>query len=639
MFTLSVKTRGNSNPQGKQRVYFCCQEDDFEKYFESVSNEILEKQNCAVYYLEPSEKNVDLEELFSHLSQMQLFVMPVTTKLLTTKNRAIDSEFPFAIEKHIPVLPLMQEGGLEDVFNKKCGDLQFLDKTSRDETAISYEEKLDKFLSSVLVGDELAKKVRDAFDAYVFLSYRKKDRKYAQELMRLIHENDFCRDIAIWYDEFLTPGENFNDLIKQALEKSELFALAVTPNLVNEENYVKNVEYPMALKEGKKVLPAELVPTDSEELKSQYPGITDSTDAHDKEALSKALFDALEKIAIKENDDNPEHNFFIGLAYLNGIDVEVNHERAVMLITQAAENGVMEATEKLVSMYRNAEGVTRNYETAIKWQEKLVEQREKRYNETGEEQDCNYYISESWNLGDYWKELGKISKAKSVYQRMLEASEEAFERFKVTRYNRYIFVSYNNLGDICQAEGNLQAARECYEKALEISQRIAEETETVEARRDLSVSYERLGDIWQAEGNLQAARECYEKALEISQRIAEETETVEARRDLSVSYNKLGDICQAEGNLKTAREYYEKALEISKRIAEETRTIQAYDDLATSYYNLANVIKKIKGLFSGNKKKAKEYYKKAYEIWSTLAEQCPDKPRYAQCRDIAKKYI
>ena len=51
--------------------------------------------------------------------------------------------------------------------------------------------------------------------------------------MRLIHKNEFCRDIAIWYDEFLTPGENFNDAIKEALQKSGLFVLTVTPNLVN----------------------------------------------------------------------------------------------------------------------------------------------------------------------------------------------------------------------------------------------------------------------------------------------------------------------------------------------------------------------------------------------------------------------
>ena len=46
-------------------------------------------------------------------------------------------------------------------------------------------------------------------------------RRYAQELMRLIHKNEFCRDIAIWYDEYLTPGEDFNQEIAAALEGRE----------------------------------------------------------------------------------------------------------------------------------------------------------------------------------------------------------------------------------------------------------------------------------------------------------------------------------------------------------------------------------------------------------------------------------
>lgn len=36
-----------------------------------------------------------------------IFVMPVTTNLLCTKNEVLDIEFKFATQNHIPVLPLM----------------------------------------------------------------------------------------------------------------------------------------------------------------------------------------------------------------------------------------------------------------------------------------------------------------------------------------------------------------------------------------------------------------------------------------------------------------------------------------------------------------------------------------------------
>lgn len=403
MANLKWKTRGNSSTQGKPRVYFCCHNEDFEKFFESISNEILSLQNCSVWYKDNG--NYTTEELLADFKEMQLFVMPVTTNLLCTENDALDIEFKFAIENHIPVLPLMQEPGLEQVFNQKCGDLQFLDNHNTDITAISYKEKLKKYLESVLIGDEMADKIRAAFDAYVFLSYRKKDRKYAQELMHLIHKNEFCRDIAIWYDEFLTPGENFNDSIKEALQKSGLFVLTVTPNLVNEPNYIMTTEYPMAKQEEKTILPVELVSTDREELSKKYKDIPTIADAHNDSELSDALLESIKKMAIKENDKNPEHNFFIGLAYLMGIDVEVDYNRAITLITSAAESGLPEAIRKLVNIYHEGIGVKKDCLTAIQWQLKLLTNKV----------DYDEKASDVFYLGKLYQEVGQFDNAETWY--------------------------------------------------------------------------------------------------------------------------------------------------------------------------------------------------------------------------------
>lgn len=160
MSDFQFRTRGQQSPQGKQRVYFTSHPDDFALFFEEIQKEILDRQDCAVFYLEPGTQPEDVEDYDLRLREMQLFVVPVTTKLLTKENRAMDVDVPFAFEHHIPVLPLMQESGLDDVFNKKFGDLQYLYKYDADPTAIPYEEKLTKYLESVIVGDEQAKKVR-----------------------------------------------------------------------------------------------------------------------------------------------------------------------------------------------------------------------------------------------------------------------------------------------------------------------------------------------------------------------------------------------------------------------------------------------------------------------------------------------
>ncbi|MBQ7004791.1 MAG: tetratricopeptide repeat protein, partial [Clostridia bacterium] len=613
---LKWKTKGNSNPQGKPRVYFCCHQDDFEKYFDSVSEEIMKNQNCAIYYDCEPEGEVT-EEWLSYLGEMQLFVIPVTTKFLTKDNKGISTEFPFAEERHIPVLPLMQENGLDDIFSVKMGSLQYLNKYSEDRTGISYEEKLDKYLNSVLVGDELAQKIRDAFDAYIFLSYRKKDRVYAQQLMRLIHENEFCRDIAIWYDEFLTPGENFNDSIEEALKKSKLFALAVTPNLVNEENYVMNVEYPMAKGAGKTILPAEVVKTDRAELEKKYEGIPVCADAHNESELSKALEDALNGIAVRENDGDPKHNFFIGLAYLSGIDVEVNHERALRLITSAAEAGLTEAMEKLVSMYRNGEGVARSYETAIEWQEKLVEVRRAEWKNNPSEYNVCVLCSELWILGDYYTEMHKYAESLRVYREMNSVSAGALEAFKSSKkLRRYLSVSYEKLGNIYEAEGRLAEAKEMYLKDLDLSKEIFEETGTVESGRALSVSYNNLGNIYEAEGRLTEAKEMYLKSLELRIVISEETGTVESGRDLSVSCGKLGDIYVAEGRLTEAMEMYTKSLGLFKVISEETGTVESRRDLSISYNNLGNIYES-----EGRLTEAKEMYLKGFELRKVISEE------------------
>ena len=145
MSALHYKTRGNTSPKGKPKVYFCCHPNDFEKYFDAISDEILAQQNCAVWYTTDASRDA---ELLSDLMQMQLFVVPVTANLLFTDNPAMEHAFSFARENHIPILPILLESGLEASFNQKCGELQYLLRNDPDPTAICYEEKLKNHLQN-----------------------------------------------------------------------------------------------------------------------------------------------------------------------------------------------------------------------------------------------------------------------------------------------------------------------------------------------------------------------------------------------------------------------------------------------------------------------------------------------------------
>ena len=503
MSRLDYKTIAGERPQGKPNVYFSCHPDDMNIYFEKYSSMILRIQDCAIWYESEPYGEYDREDLELSLSQMQFLVMPVTTKLLTEPNRAMDLEYTIAKENHIPVLPLMMEQGLNDLFGRRFGDMQFLDPNDSDETRRSFDDVLSSYIKSILLSNEQVEKVRAAFDAYIFLSYRKKDRRKAQELMRLIHRIPLCRDIAIWYDEFLTPGEDYNVLIEEMLRKSDIFAMAVTPNLVNEVNYVMTTEYPEAQNLNKTVMPVEMVPTDRGKLEECYNGLPSCVPAED----SEALFEQLRKIAREENDKCPEHNYLIGLAFLDGIDVEVDADRALTLITGAAEAGVPEAMLQLAVMYENGKGTKRDYYKGAEWRGKYVETLRKAYEEAQTEDTVSELLNELWNLGGALYALRMFDKANEVYSEMEALSVDPEKR----QHRRILSAICYKLGDIARAMGNLAGAQAYYENAQAMDESLAEKTGSVDARRNLSISYNRLGDLAQTKGNLAKQRNILKK--------------------------------------------------------------------------------------------------------------------------------
>ncbi len=659
MYELRCRLRAEtSSAQGKPRVYFTCHPDDFGLYFDGICADIFKTQNCAVYYDPDLTAPREREDVDVMLSGMQLFVMPITSRFLYTENRGLD-EFRYAIAHHIPVLPLMQESGLDYDFNRICGDLQFLDKHAKDTTAIPFSQKLKNFLDAVLIGDELAEKIRGAFDAYIFLSYRKKDRKYAQELMRLIHQNEFCRDIAIWYDEFLVPGENFNDAIGDAMKKSKLFALVVTPNLVNEKNYVMSVEYPEAQKRAMPILPAEMLETERDALHKSYTDIPRPVDPYGGAELSDSLLDWLRSIAIAENDNDARHLFFIGLAYLGGVDVEVDKEKALDLLTRSADMGLPEAMEKLITMYRTGEGVPRDYEIALTWQKRLTEARRQIFDSDPTE-DHFYDLTAAWSaVGDALTDLLHPKEARAVFFELLDFCikqneisdcrrsisvwnerlgslyadegdlknakkhlEAAFALQKILAEEdpcdinyRNLGSSYSKLGDIALREGDLETAMSYYDEDIEISKILSEDGE-VETRRGLAIAYERLGNLAQAQNDMDTASRHYENALAIVLTIVEETGSAEARNDAMICYNDLGIVAEANGDLSLADKCFKKALELAQELARELGTDAAKMDLAISYKYIAHTEEQ-----NGNVTLAAEHYDNAIDIAGVIAQQ------------------
>lgn len=677
MSGLSYKTRAGSTPNGKPKIYFCCHPQGFLRYFEKISGEILELWDCSIWYDSlhgTPEYDRSRDELFrDDLMQMQMFVVLITEEFLYCENRARCEEFVLAKEHHIPILPILVNQGLAAEFNRICGNIQFLDRTSTDITEIPYKEKLKKFMESVLITEDFKNKIREAFDAYVFLSYRKKDRKYAQELMRLIHAHEFCRDIAIWYDEFLVPGENFNDSIQKALKSSKIFAMAVTPNLVNEKNYVMETEYPMAKNSDIRILPVEMQPTDRSRLNECYEALPECISARNDVSLANTLRNALNDIAVCEKNSSPEHLFFIGLAYLGGVDVEVDPPKGVGLIREAAEAGVSEAIDKLVALYQTGYGIAMDYEQAIIWQEKLVMNREQEFEKCPCEEKAIVLLDSKMKLGNMYIEVyndlradcvceqffqllndrkpyiqhsqeqnyclwyyetkaniygahGNVKEQRKVIQKYQQLAYEYWEESGTEHAFHMNIAGYANIAAVEMNAGNLEDARIGYEKAKQLSEVLDEKVQSEETKQLRLKLYLKCGDILYRQQKIAGAMQEYQRALRLAEQLEKDHPSSFHKKQIFACYKALGDGCSYRDNFaciggkKDAQEFYKKGLAIIEKLAEQESTINHKRMLATAYENLADELLRAKDLMEEPPKEALEYYRKALELAKQFVE-------------------
>ena len=208
---------------------------------------------------------------------------------------------------------------------------------------------------------------------------------------------------------------------------------------------------------------------------------------------------------------------------------------------------------------------------------------------------------------DFAKAEEYKSKALEIYQRLAEATPEAFEPD--------LAASYNNLGNLYSDTHNFAKAEEYFTKALEIRKRLAE-TNPEAFESNLAASYNNLGLLYYKTNDFAKAEECHTKALEIRKRLAEvNPESFES--DLARSYNNLGLLYSDTNDFAKEEDHYTKALEIYQRLVKSNPG--AFEpDLASSYFNLGNLYYE-----TNNFAKAEECRTKALEIRKRLAKTNP----------------
>ena len=681
MSELKYKTRSGSSTYGKPRVYLSFYKTDKDGAAGELCDDILRINNCAVFYYEDGVIPAGFEAREAELSQMQLFVLVCTPDYLSNANMSRDSEIFFALGHGIPVLPVIPCGNVISEFNALCArlgteSLHCLDRNEFAGDDRGYGDRLKEHLDYFLISDEDTAKIRDEFRACIFLSYRKIDREYARVLIRRIHALQKYYDIAVWYDDYLVPGRSFEDEIFEAMDRSDLFILAVTPNIValntaGEENYVVKKEYPEAVRRGKKIVAAELDRTDRTALLIKFDDIPECINAFDELALADSLSildmpgdaggdegacaeelpsdndgqapsvydaehtadsgsgavgaasdpedeasDAKDMAAVSGEAGTAEHRYYIGLAYLNGISAEVDPAKAFELISSAADERFEPAMDRLVRMYRSGIAVPRDYSKAIEWQQKLVDLAEKRLQNDETAENAHQLMYRLGQMGNYLTEQSDDNFAVENYERMLRLADKYTEMFPAAGLYRDTSVVCNKLGDIYMLKQDYEKAGTLYEAGWRAARVLADQNADETFRRDYAVSCQKLGQVYRRSGEHDKAKDRYLEAYAIVSETMDKEPTAANIRDVYITEAMLGDTALETGDFADAEEKYRKSLRLRETVERETGADWAKRDISVIWEKLGYLFAK-----TGRTRDASDAFEQAVYTANELFEK------------------
>ncbi len=604
MARLDCKPHLRPDRRSNSNIWFCAHPEDMEEYFDSISNDILKKcekkhTDVAVWFDREPLEPYDEASLLSYLSQMRLVIVAITKKFLTEDNRARLVELKYAAENKKPILPLMLESGLDRLFDEVCGSIQYLAPFINDGTAISYGDKLSSFLSSIFIDDASKKRIENEFDTTIFLSYRKKDRAHAQELMEIIHRNDKFRDVAIWYDEFLTPGEDYNHSISDAIKKSRAFVMTVTPSILEKsvdkdgnlcENYIVSTEYPLAYTLEKPIIPYEIVHTGMR-IHTKFPDLPYYIPEGCIDELYKDLAFKLSDISLGAKRGDPEHDYLIGLAYLTGTCVEQNKDKGIALITSAAQNGHLEAMSRLSRIYALGDGVEKSDSKKLEWENKIT---------------------------DRYKSL--LDNAESLSREQTERYLDAYIRSILSSNHTMIF---NELSLFIEVR--IKEVRALYDKLKDITPKSNELLHTVYG---IYSAYGALGK------DLKTKLMFSLRALDIAEEFVNADESRSNVFALSETLLTVSQIHLRNKNYQKAEEYCSRALETAEKAVNMNGSIKMYmlntyhysaDSSSRRHYMKCCADYAKINIMLGNMEKAAEYYRKHLDSADLLLKEGDEK--------------
>ena len=585
----------------------------------------------AVWFTDNAEA-VFREKNFAELGQMAVFIPVITDNYLQMAEQfGTDGtgRCRFSMEAFnrdvVIVLPVFLNPGSEEGFNRLFGDLHGIELAN-----MKLQMQLETHLESILGGSGLQTSIRDrAFSRDLFLSYRKKDREQALKVMKRIHDTPEGRGAAIWFDDFLVPGEDFREQISDMLRQADAMILSVTPNVLEEGNYVKVTEYPDAREKMKKtVIPVEVVATDSGQLQKDFPGLDSCIPADDTEALNNKL----RTISGKQTGKTygPLELYLLGMAFLTGFRVEKDTKRGIGLLEAAAAGSEEHACRHLGFLYLSGRGVDRDLSKTIRWYEQAYKIYKDKKN-IEEIQDLLYGMDGLILLLRAQNEIPRSVEMSREFLTLLRENPETdaknVETRKLWEARALVEVSDTHF-DSQMTEKRWNQAREDAKKAMEIlsSYSGGEEDEAAALRGSAEFH---LGGLYLSAGDTERGMPHVHNAASVLEKVTERNPLQEYRKIYAGILGTLGLLQRQEAIQKSMRDPFHsiqlmqpaqmtlgKAVVTERALAAESPTINNREGLAIALFNLS--------LVDVEKDDARDHLIEARDIVQKLQEETRD---------------
>lgn len=589
MESLKYITRGMVKPFDMQKVYFTSHKDDYH-LLDDIARDVLSIVDVAIFYGESEKREEDLR-------LMSLIVIPVTKSFLYDECDARTKDLKFALENGIPVLPLIQEVGLELEFNRLCGDIQCLNKFNSDKTQISFNKKLKDYLSSIFINDDLKRRIESSFTHSIFLSYRKKDRYEAQQVMSKIHEHSELENCSIWYDEFLIPGQDYSEKIEAKIKDCSLFAMVATPSLLEENNYIVRVEYPLAIKYNKPIIVIEAKETPFEQLSKMYEAIPQYFDISSGEAVSALSA----KLGIANTDD-PDKRYLLALGYLYGEGVEINSARAIKYLTELSNINHIDSLIALSDVYFQGKYIARDENQALSLIKRAVPLAKMSYARSKSADAFLKMINVLDTQGRYMRELKILDGAKAPYLIMNTECVMAKKVLDAELVDKHYAHSYECMGDADYRIQKYEDARNNHEKAYDVLVKRASDNFL-----DITRLCEKLARDCDFLGDNHMMKKYQEIRVQTLEMLLREEETFETQKTYYTSLCDLADVYYKEGDYQRAIKVLNLSIDGFKMIYGSSHMKDSdehcFFDSAPSYQALARIY-----LYQNKFSEAKEIY-------------------------------